>query len=104
MCYIVLYGNCTKVWSVRCFRTSLKDPVRARKAFKDAQGAHLALDYPEAVYEAWIAFEEIWGTSKDLEYALGRVRKMAAVLNDKRSKVSVFRFSLGVYQRPSIPK
>jgi hypothetical protein len=65
----------------------MRDVPRARKAFRDFQGAHLSVDYPEAVYEAWISFEEKWGDAKDIETAVGRVSKLTAALNEKRAKV-----------------
>src|SRR5260370_22116448 len=68
-------------------RHTLRDLQKARKAFKDVQSCHLAIDYPEPVYEAWIGFEETWGTAKDLQFALKRVCKIASALSDKRSKV-----------------
>ncbi len=71
-------------------RHTLRDLQKARKAFKDVQSCHLAIDYPEPVYEAWIGFEETWGTAKDLQFALKRVCKMASALSDKRSKVCNF--------------
>jgi hypothetical protein len=72
------------------FRFTAKNIPRARKAFKEFQGTHLAVDYPEAVYEAWISFEERWGSAKELEDALSRVRKLTEALNEKRAKVSHF--------------
>ncbi|KAF8324916.1 uncharacterized protein EI90DRAFT_3129468 [Cantharellus anzutake] len=65
---------------------TIKDLQQARKAFKDMQSCHLAIDYPESVYEAWIMFEETWGTEKDLDFALRRVRKLTTALGEKRSK------------------
>lgn len=47
----------------------------------------MTVDYPEAVYEAWIAFEERWGDAKQLEEAVARVRKLTDALNEKRSRV-----------------
>jgi len=65
---------------------TVKNIPRARKAFKEFQGTHLAVDYPEAVCEAWISFEERWGTAKELEDALSRVCKLTDALNEKRAK------------------
>ncbi|KDQ16839.1 hypothetical protein BOTBODRAFT_129777 [Botryobasidium botryosum FD-172 SS1] len=64
----------------------LKAPDRARKAFKNSQGLFKAIDYPEMVFEAWIAFEEVWGTKEQLQLARNRVRKMGGELADKRAK------------------
>jgi hypothetical protein len=46
------------------------------------------LDYPQPIFEAWIAFEQMWGSVKDLDYAVERVKKMAGALAAKRVKVS----------------
>lgn len=55
--------------------------------FKEFQGAHLSVDYPEAIYDAWISFEERWGDAAELENAVFRVRKLMEALTEKRSKV-----------------
>lgn len=71
------------------FRNTVKDFARTRKAFKEFSGSHLAVDYPEAIYEAWISFEESWGGQKELHDALIRVRKLGDALADKRARVSM---------------
>ncbi|KAF8310458.1 hypothetical protein DL93DRAFT_2230235 [Clavulina sp. PMI_390] len=65
-----------------------KNFPRARKAFREFSGAHLAVDYPEAVYEAWISFEEKWGTSEELHAARTKVKKLENALAEKRAKDS----------------
>lgn len=70
-------------------RNTVKDFPRTRKAFKEFSGSHLAVDYPEAVYDAWISFEERWGGQKELHDALTRVKKLGDALADKRARVSV---------------
>lgn len=86
--YVVTFFCCRKTLNSDVVRSSTaKDLLRARKAFKEFQGSHLAVDYPEAIYEAWITFEERWGDAKQLEEAVSRVRKLTDALNDKRSRV-----------------
>jgi len=101
----VLFDECRRSNSTarmgRFHRLTAKNIPRARKAFKEFQGTHLAADYPEAVCEAWISFEERWGTAKELEDALSHVRKLTDALNEKRAKVSHFNVYLPDYLKQS---
>lgn len=81
---------------VHPLRSTAKNIPRARKAFKEFQGAHLAVDYPEAVYNAWISFEERWGNTKELEDAISRVRNLSDALNEMRAKVLPFNVHLQI--------
>lgn len=73
--------------------TQLKDHERARKVYKDAATPTRNLDYPEALWANWIAFEEVHGSVEQLEHALKRVRKMGLDLARKREMVCTHLFS-----------
>lgn len=64
------------------------DPQRARKVFKDGATPSRNIDYPQALWAAWIAYEERWGTVEQLEYAMMRVRKMGDDLARRNVTVS----------------
>ncbi|EJF56678.1 RNA-binding protein Prp24 [Dichomitus squalens LYAD-421 SS1] len=56
----------------------------ARKVFRDV--ANKNLDWPEAVWEAWIAFEHLHGTVEQIEDALDRVERAQVQVNNRRAK------------------
>ncbi|KAI0326875.1 RNA-binding protein Prp24 [Cubamyces sp. BRFM 1775] len=56
----------------------------ARKVFRDI--AMKNLDWPEAVWEAWISFEQLHGTVEELEDALDRVDRAQTQVNSRRAK------------------
>ncbi|KAG8906149.1 Splicing factor [Tulasnella sp. 403] len=60
----------------------VRDYDKARKVFKDAATPSRNLDYPQALWDAWLTFEEMHGTVEQHEYAMMRVRKM----NDQLTK------------------
>jgi hypothetical protein len=70
--------------------TQLKDHERARKVYKDAATPTRNLDYPEALWANWIAFEEVHGSVEQLEHAMKRVRKMSLDLTRKREMVRTY--------------
>jgi hypothetical protein len=57
----------------------------ARGLFKDI--CNKKLDWPEVIWEAWIAFEHLYGSVQDLEDCLDRVEKARGFLQSRRLKV-----------------
>ena len=57
----------------------------ARKVFRDI--AMKNLDWPEAVWEAWISFEQLHGSVEQLEDALDRIERAQTQVNNRRAKV-----------------
>jgi squamous cell carcinoma antigen recognized by T-cells 3 len=66
---------------------------QARATFKDLTNKYL--DWPEAIWEAWIAFEHLNGSVQDLEVCLDRVERARAGVNARRAKVRLS-FSLKI--------
>ncbi|KAL4250529.1 hypothetical protein ABKN59_002266 [Abortiporus biennis] len=56
----------------------------ARKVFKDIVMKNL--DWPEAMWEAWISFEHLHGTVQELEEAMDRVERAQYQVNARRAK------------------
>ena len=56
----------------------------ARKVFKGLMSKYL--DWPEAIFDAWIAFEQVHGSLEELEECLDRVERAQASVNAKRAK------------------
>ncbi|GJE88539.1 RNA-binding protein Prp24 [Phanerochaete sordida] len=56
----------------------------ARKIFRDV--ANKNLDWPEAVWNAWIQFEHVHGSVEELEDCLDRVERAREKVNAKRAK------------------
>lgn len=70
--------------ALHCFRK--KDLLdEARKVFKDV--ALKNLDWPEMIWESWIAFEHVHGSTKDIEDALDRIQRARTQVNTRRAKV-----------------
>ncbi len=59
----------------------------ARKHFRDVTPKNL--DWPEAVWQAWITFEQLHGSVEQLEDCLDRVNKARDQTNARRAKVSL---------------
>ncbi|KAJ7432338.1 hypothetical protein FB451DRAFT_1480862 [Mycena latifolia] len=58
----------------------------ARKAFADV---HLKnLDWPEAIWEAWLAFEHLHGSVEQIEACGDKIEKAQYVVNTKRAKAT----------------
>ncbi|KAJ7714178.1 hypothetical protein B0H16DRAFT_1808225, partial [Mycena metata] len=59
---------------------------KARKTFVDL---HLKnLDWPEAVWEAWLAFEHLHGSVQQIEAAGDKIEKAQVVVNTRRAKAA----------------
>lgn len=57
----------------------------ARKVFRDIASKNL--DWPEAIWEAWIAFEHVYGTVEELEDSMDRIEKAQKQVAARRAKV-----------------
>ena len=57
----------------------------ARKIYRDISMKNL--DWPEAVWEAWVSFEQLYGTLEQIEDALDRVQRAQTQVNARRAKV-----------------
>lgn len=44
------------------------------------------LDWPEAIFDGWISFENLYGTLEDLQYCLDKVARAQFRVNTKRAK------------------
>ena len=62
----------------------------ARKVFTDIHTKQL--DWPEAIWEAWVSFEHLHGTLEEIESCLDKVEKAQYQTNARRAKVSLLRF------------
>lgn len=58
----------------------------ARTVFSDL--VYKNLDWPEAIWESWIAFEHQYGSVEELEACLDKVEKAQAQINMRRAKAS----------------
>ena len=56
----------------------------ARKVFRDI--ANKNLDWPEAIWESWVAFEQLHGSVEQLEDCLDRVERARTQVNARRAK------------------
>lgn len=52
--------------------------------FKDVVAKYF--DWPEAIFDAWIAFEHVHGTVEDLEECMDKVNRAQAGVNAKRAR------------------
>jgi hypothetical protein len=46
------------------------------------------LDWPEAIWEAWISFEHLYGSVDEIDACLDRVEKAQYQVNARRAKAS----------------
>ncbi len=60
-----------------------------RKVFRDVSAKHL--DWPEAIWDAWVSFEQLHGTVEELENALAQIERAQTQVNARRAKVSFIR-------------
>ncbi|KAJ7505514.1 hypothetical protein B0H11DRAFT_2220941 [Mycena galericulata] len=59
---------------------------KARKAFVDLHLKHL--DWPEAIWEAWLAFEHLYGSVQQIEACGDKIEKAQYVVNTRRAKAA----------------
>src|ERR1700733_3770771 len=57
----------------------------ARNVFKDL--AFKNLDWPEAIWEAWMSFEHLYGTVQNVDECLDKIDRARTQLNARRLKV-----------------
>lgn len=57
----------------------------ARNVFSDI--CLKQIDWPEAIWEAWISFEQLHGSVTDIDACLEKVLKAQYLNNDRRAKV-----------------
>lgn len=62
----------------------------ARKVFTDIHTKQL--DWPEAIWEAWVSFEHLHGTLEEIESCLDKIEKAQYQTNARRAKVSLLGF------------
>lgn len=58
----------------------------ARKVFSDIHVKNI--DWPEAIWEAWISFEHLHGSVEQVEGCLDKVEKAQYQVNARRTKAS----------------
>jgi squamous cell carcinoma antigen recognized by T-cells 3 len=61
-------------------------PAEARAVYRDV--AYKSIDWSEALWEAWVAFEHLHGSVTDLEDCLDRIERAQATVQARRAKVS----------------
>lgn len=84
--YKTKYNVWTEYTSFLTLRLQQYD--KARAVYKNASTPSRSIDYPQAVWSAWVAFEEIHGTVDQLEHAIKRVRKMTQDLAKKAAQAA----------------
>lgn len=57
----------------------------ARKVFHEVAGKP-HLDWPEAVWDAWVSFEQLYGSPVQIDDALDRIRRAQIQVNSRRAK------------------
>ena len=57
----------------------------ARRVFTDIHTKHL--DWPEAIWEAWLTFEHLHGSVEDIEFCLDKIESAQYQTNMRRAKV-----------------
>lgn len=60
---------------------------KVRGLFRDLYTKNL--DWPEAIWEAWISFEHLYGSVEEIESCLDKIEKAAYQVNARRAKVSI---------------
>lgn len=53
------------------------------------------LDWSEAIWEAWISFEQLYGSVEEIDYCLDKIEKAQYQVNTRRAKVSSFPLLFG---------
>jgi hypothetical protein len=63
------------------------DYAAAREVFDDIHKKKL--DWPEAVWEAWVNFEQLKGTVHTIDIALDKIEKARVQVNYHRARVCI---------------
>jgi hypothetical protein len=87
----------TLPWSLTINTRSSKQQEydTARQVFTEVHTKRM--DWPEAIWEAWIAFEHLYGSVDDITSALDKIEKARTQLNNYRARVSMTRYALFAY-------
>ena len=56
----------------------------ARKTYKDIASKNI--DWPEAIWEAWLAFEHLHGSVQEIDECLDRIERARSQVNARRAK------------------
>ena len=59
--------------------------TEAREVLKDISTKNV--DWPEAIWEAWLTFEHLHGSMTDLEACLDKIERAQQQVNTRRAKV-----------------
>ena len=59
----------------------------ARKTYKDIASKNI--DWPEAIWDAWLTFEQVYGSVEQIDECLDKVEKARNQVTAKRAKVRV---------------
>ncbi|TCD69018.1 Splicing factor [Steccherinum ochraceum] len=79
------YKNSYLVWTSytdALIRTQHYD--QARSVFKDVSLKNI--DWPEAIWDAWLSFEQVYGTAVQMDECLDRIERARGQVNAKRIK------------------
>ncbi|KDQ62555.1 hypothetical protein JAAARDRAFT_121734 [Jaapia argillacea MUCL 33604] len=58
--------------------------AQARAIFKDIHSKNL--DWPEAIWEAWLSFEHLYGSVQDIEDCMDKVERAKTLVNIRRAR------------------
>lgn len=61
---------------------------QARKVFTEVHTKNI--DWPEAIWEAWIAFEHMHGSVEEVDTCLDKIEKAEYQVTARRAKVGTF--------------
>jgi squamous cell carcinoma antigen recognized by T-cells 3 len=78
------------------------DYAQARKTF--AKAAKSPLDWPEMLWEAWLAFEHSHGSAREIQDALDAVERARGQVEARRAKVPLFFFESLSHHAEAAPK
>ncbi|EJT99026.1 hypothetical protein DACRYDRAFT_24111 [Dacryopinax primogenitus] len=84
---VTFYSNSYLAWSLyaQFIWQDLRDINRARRTYQEA-AVRSQLDWPEAIFDAWIDFEHRFGTADEVEAALIRVKHLSDKVTTKRQE------------------
>lgn len=62
--------------------------VEAREVFREVSTKNL--DWPEAIWEAWLTFEHLHGSLPDVQDCMDKIERAQQQVAARRAKVSIF--------------
>ncbi|KAL0576045.1 Splicing factor [Marasmius crinis-equi] len=100
------YKNSYLAWTAYTEALMKADqPDEARKTFSDISMKNL--DWPEAIWEAWLAFEHLHGTVEQIEACMDKIEKAQYQVNMRRAKeaekASMQAMQMAAEQQASVP-